>query len=104
MLYPSRLWHTVRCPWLLLLHPRVRDTCPGDFLTALPVTKTQSGEVSAYISTNVTSITLLSQLFTHRCSMTGHTLSIRSEISLDGQIFLEIELFYNKYPPDEAGC
>ena len=42
----------------------------GDFLTALPVTKTQTGDVSAYISTNVTSIT-------------------------DGQIFLEIELFYN---------
>ena len=42
----------------------------GDFLTALPVTKTQTGDVSAYISTNVTSIT-------------------------DGQILLEIELFYN---------
>ena len=41
----------------------------GGSLTALPIIETQAGDVSAYIPTNVISIT-------------------------DGQIFLETELFY----------
>jgi len=43
-------------------------------LTALPVVETQAGDVSAYIPTNVISIT-------------------------DGQIFLETELFYKGIRP-----
>ena len=46
----------------------------GGSLTALPVTETQTGDVSAYIPTNVISIT-------------------------DGQIFLETELFYKGIRP-----
>ncbi|EPQ19945.1 ATP synthase subunit alpha, mitochondrial [Myotis brandtii] len=46
----------------------------GGSLTALPVTETQAGDVSAYIPTNITSIT-------------------------DGQIFLETELFYKGICP-----
>merc|ERR1712107_18683 len=46
----------------------------GGSLTALPVIETQAGDVSAYIPTNVTSIT-------------------------DGQIFLETELFYKGIRP-----
>ncbi len=42
---------------------------PGGSLTALPIIETQAGDVSAYIPTNVISIT-------------------------DGQIFLETDLFY----------
>src|SRR5260370_283764 len=42
---------------------------PGGSLTALPIIETQAGDVSAYIPTNVISIT-------------------------DGQIFLEADLFY----------
>ena len=45
------------------------ETMGGGSLTALPVIETQAGDVSAYIPTNVISIT-------------------------DGQIFLETELFY----------
>lgn len=45
------------------------DAMGGGSLTALPVIETQAGDVSAYIPTNVISIT-------------------------DGQIFLETELFY----------
>ena len=44
-------------------------TAPGGTLTALPIIETQAGDVSAYIPTNVISIT-------------------------DGQIFLEPDLFY----------
>ncbi|MCX6640821.1 MAG: F0F1 ATP synthase subunit alpha [bacterium] len=44
-------------------------TAPGGSLTALPIIETQAGDVSAYIPTNIISIT-------------------------DGQIFLEPELFY----------
>jgi len=44
-------------------------TAPGGSLTALPIIETQAGDVSAYIPTNVISIT-------------------------DGQIFLEPDLFY----------
>ena len=47
---------------------QMSDTLKGGSLTALPVIETQAGDVSAYIPTNVISIT-------------------------DGQIFLETELF-----------
>jgi proton translocating ATP synthase F1 alpha subunit len=47
---------------------KMSDNCNGGSLTALPVIETQAGDVSAYIPTNVISIT-------------------------DGQIFLESELF-----------
>jgi proton translocating ATP synthase F1 alpha subunit len=46
----------------------------GGSLTALPIVETQAGDVSAYIPTNVISIT-------------------------DGQIFLESDLFYKGYRP-----
>ena len=45
------------------------DAMGGGSMTALPIIETQAGDVSAYIPTNVISIT-------------------------DGQIFLETELFY----------
>src|SRR5215213_4088884 len=48
----------------------VRDPHSGGSLTALPIIETQAGDVSAYIPTNVISIT-------------------------DGQIFLESDLFYS---------
>jgi len=48
---------------------KMRDDLGGGSLTALPVIETQAGDVSAYIPTNVISIT-------------------------DGQIFLEGDLFY----------
>ena len=47
---------------------------PGGSLTALPIIETQAGDVSAYIPTNVISIT-------------------------DGQIFLEADLFYSGVRP-----
>merc|ERR1712110_1362927 len=50
------------------------ETMGGGSLTALPVIETQAGDVSAYIPTNVISIT-------------------------DGQIFLETELFYKGIRP-----
>merc|ERR1712091_304359 len=50
------------------------ETHQGGSLTALPVIETQAGDVSAYIPTNVISIT-------------------------DGQIFLETELFYKGIRP-----
>ena len=63
------------------LHSRLReraakmnDSFGGGSLTALPVIETQAGDVSAYIPTNVISIT-------------------------DGQIFLETELFYKGIRP-----
>merc|ERR1712147_345394 len=81
---------------LLLRRPPGREACPGDVfylhsrlleraakmnehhgggsLTALPVIETQAGDVSAYIPTNVISIT-------------------------DGQIFLETELFNSGIRP-----
>jgi len=81
---------------LLLRRPPGREAYPGDVfylhsrlleraakmsdangagsLTALPVIETQANDVSAYIPTNVISIT-------------------------DGQIFLETELFYKGSPP-----
>jgi F-type H+-transporting ATPase subunit alpha len=57
--------------------PRIKK--PGGSLTALPIIETQGGDVSAYIPTNVISIT-------------------------DGQIFLTTDLFYsNVRPAVDAG-
>nr|CAD7263377.1 unnamed protein product [Timema shepardi] len=53
---------------------KMNETQGGGSLTALPVIETQAGDVSAYIPTNVISIT-------------------------DGQIFLETELFYKGIRP-----
>jgi len=53
---------------------KMNDTFGGGSMTALPVIETQAGDVSAYIPTNVISIT-------------------------DGQIFLETELFYKGIRP-----
>jgi proton translocating ATP synthase F1 alpha subunit len=53
---------------------KMSDKLGGGSLTALPIVETQAGDVSAYIPTNVISIT-------------------------DGQIFLESELFYKGYRP-----
>lgn len=52
----------------------MNDHHGGGSLTALPIIETQAGDVSAYIPTNVISIT-------------------------DGQIFLETELFYKGQRP-----
>jgi F-type H+-transporting ATPase subunit alpha len=52
----------------------VKDPQSGGSLTALPIIETQAGDVSAYIPTNVISIT-------------------------DGQIFLEADLFYSGIRP-----
>ncbi len=53
---------------------KLRDDLGGGSLTALPIIETQAGDVSAYIPTNVISIT-------------------------DGQIFLETDLFYSGVRP-----
>jgi F-type H+-transporting ATPase subunit alpha len=53
---------------------KLSDKMGGGSLTALPIIETQAGDVSAYIPTNVISIT-------------------------DGQIFLETELFYKGIKP-----
>ncbi len=53
---------------------KMRDDLGGGSLTALPLIETQAGDVSAYIPTNVISIT-------------------------DGQIYLESELFYSGVRP-----
>jgi F-type H+-transporting ATPase subunit alpha len=53
---------------------KMRDENGGGSLTALPVIETQAGDVSAYIPTNVISIT-------------------------DGQIYLESDLFYSGVRP-----
>ena len=55
-------------------HELVHDKLSGGSLTALPIIETQAGDVSAYIPTNVISIT-------------------------DGQIFLEGDLFYSGVRP-----
>ena len=52
----------------------MRDEDGGGSLTALPIIETQAGDVSAYIPTNVISIT-------------------------DGQIYLESDLFYSGVRP-----
>ena len=48
---------------------KLSDACGGGSLTALPIIETKAGDISAYIPTNVISIT-------------------------DGQVFLESDLFY----------
>jgi F-type H+-transporting ATPase subunit alpha len=53
---------------------KLNDAMGGGSLTALPIIETQAGDVSAYIPTNVVSIT-------------------------DGQIFLEADLFYQGVRP-----
>ena len=53
---------------------KLNDELGGGSLTALPIIETQAGDVSAYIPTNVISIT-------------------------DGQIFLEADLFYSGVRP-----
>ncbi|CAM3054333.1 F0F1 ATP synthase subunit alpha [Sphingomonas antarctica] len=53
---------------------KMNDSMGGGSLTALPIIETQAGDVSAYIPTNVISIT-------------------------DGQIFLETDLFYQGVRP-----
>jgi F-type H+-transporting ATPase subunit alpha len=64
-------------PNVVKLDPRIKK--PGGSLTALPIIETQAGDVSAYIPTNVISIT-------------------------DGQIFLTTDLFYsNVRPAVDAG-
>ena len=59
-------------PKVTSLDPRIK--VPGGSLTALPIIETQAGDVSAYIPTNVISIT-------------------------DGQIFLQTDLFYANVRP-----
>ena len=56
--------------------PSSPTSCGGGSLTALPIIETQAGDVSAYIPTNVISIT-------------------------DGQIYLETDLFYAGRPPGD---
>ena len=53
---------------------KMSDALKGGSLTALPIVETQEGDISAYIPTNVISIT-------------------------DGQIFLEADLFYKNIRP-----
>jgi F-type H+-transporting ATPase subunit alpha len=59
---------------LLERSARVNENYGGGSITALPIIETQAGDVSAYIPTNVISIT-------------------------DGQIFLETDLFYQGIRP-----
>jgi len=59
---------------LLERSARVNENYGGGSMTALPIIETQAGDVSAYIPTNVISIT-------------------------DGQIFLETDLFYQGIRP-----
>ena len=59
-------------PETIKFDPRIKK--PGGSLTALPIIETQAGDVSAYIPTNVISIT-------------------------DGQIFLTTDLFYSNVRP-----
>jgi len=59
---------------LLERSARLNDEAGGGSLTALPIIETQAGDVSAYIPTNVISIT-------------------------DGQIYLETDLFYQGVRP-----
>ncbi|MEI6534215.1 MAG: F0F1 ATP synthase subunit alpha, partial [Verrucomicrobiaceae bacterium] len=59
---------------LLERSARVNENYGGGSMTALPIIETQAGDVSAYIPTNVISIT-------------------------DGQIFLETDLFYQGVRP-----
>lgn len=57
---------------------KLSDDLGGGSLTALPIIETQAGDISAYIPTNVISIT-------------------------DGQIFMETDLFYQGIRPAISG-
>jgi len=70
--YPGDVFYVLSR--LLERAAKMNETHGGGSLTALPVIETQAGDVSAYIPTNVISIT-------------------------DGQIFLETELFYKGIRP-----
>ena len=59
---------------LLVRSSRLSDEAGGGAITALPIVETQAGDVSAYIPTNIISIT-------------------------DGQIFLESDLFFSGMRP-----
>ena len=79
IIYDDLSKHAVayRAMSLLLRRPPGREAYPemgGGSLTALPIIETQAGDVSAYIPTNVISIT-------------------------DGQIYLESELFFSGQRP-----
>ena len=63
-----------RCLLFVKRAAKLNKSNGGGSMTALPVIETQAGDVSAYIPTNVISIT-------------------------DGQIFLETELFYKGIRP-----
>jgi F-type H+-transporting ATPase subunit alpha len=70
--YPGDIFYTHSR--LLERAAKLSDASGGGSLTALPIIETQAGDVSAYIPTNVISIT-------------------------DGQIFLESDLFYSGVRP-----
>ena len=70
--YPGDIFYTHSR--LLERAAKLNDANGGGSLTALPIIETQAGDVSAYIPTNVISIT-------------------------DGQIFLESDLFYSGVRP-----
>jgi F-type H+-transporting ATPase subunit alpha len=70
--YPGDIFYTHSR--LLERAAKLNDANGGGSLTALPIIETQAGDVSAYIPTNVISIT-------------------------DGQIFLEADLFYSGVRP-----
>ncbi|KAF7937058.1 hypothetical protein BELL_0092g00090 [Botrytis elliptica] len=71
--YPGDVFY-LQVSRLLERAAKMNDKLGGGSLTALPIIETQGGDVSAYIPTNVISIT-------------------------DGQIFLEAELFYKGIRP-----
>ena len=66
---PTQAMYSICIPVCWSAPRAFRDEVGGGSLTALPIIETQAGDVSAYIPTNVISIT-------------------------DGQIFLETELFH----------
>jgi len=70
--YPGDVFYLHSC--LLERAAKMSDANGGGSLTALPIIETQAGDVSAYIPTNVISIT-------------------------DGQIYLESDLFYSGVRP-----
>jgi len=65
---------------------KMNDKFGGGSLTALPIIETQGGDVSAYIPTNVISIT-------------DGLRSIQLKLITTGQIFLEAELFFRGIRP-----
>lgn len=68
----------------------------GGSLTALPLIETQGGDVSAYIPTNVISIT---------GELSVAEILYSADNDTDGQIFLEAELFFKGVRPAiNVGC